>query len=103
MRRRSMWLISRHDVRLSGLPSLKGENNMSVKVPRGDYEWDNSCGGECYRVTVPKCSGGDSTAEPDIGILEENIRGCDWEMQLIFRGNDYMPVSIIYLKGCAGV
>jgi hypothetical protein len=26
---------SRHDVRLSGLPSLKVENNMSVKVPRG--------------------------------------------------------------------
>jgi hypothetical protein len=26
---------SQHDVRLSGLPSLKGENDMSVKVPRG--------------------------------------------------------------------
>jgi hypothetical protein len=26
---------SRHDVRLLGLPSLKGENSMSVKVPRG--------------------------------------------------------------------
>jgi hypothetical protein len=50
-------------------------------------------------VTVPKCSGGDSTAEPDIGILKVNVGGCDWEMQLIFRGNDYMPVSIIYLKG----
>jgi hypothetical protein len=35
----------------------------------------------------------------DGGTLEENIRGCDWEMQLIFRGNDYMPVVILYLKG----
>jgi hypothetical protein len=26
---------SRHYVRLLGLPSLKGENNMSVKMPRG--------------------------------------------------------------------
>jgi hypothetical protein len=26
---------SRHDVRISGLPSLKVENNMSVKVLRG--------------------------------------------------------------------
>jgi len=26
---------SRHDVRLLGLPSLKVENIMSVKVPRG--------------------------------------------------------------------
>jgi hypothetical protein len=50
-------------------------------------------------VTVPKCSGGDSTAEPDVGTLKVNVGGCDWEMQLIFRGNDYMPVSIIYLKG----
>jgi hypothetical protein len=34
-----------------------------------------------------------------VRILKENVGGCDWEMQLIFRGNDYMPVSIIYLKG----
>jgi hypothetical protein len=26
---------SRHDVRVSRLPSLKVENNMSVEVPRG--------------------------------------------------------------------
>jgi hypothetical protein len=26
---------SQHYVRLLGLPSLKGENNMSVKIPRG--------------------------------------------------------------------
>jgi hypothetical protein len=50
-------------------------------------------------VTVPKCSGGDSTVEPDVGTLKVNVRGCDWEMQLIFRGNDYMLVSNIYLKG----
>jgi hypothetical protein len=35
-------------VRLSGLPSLGGESSMSVKVPKRDYEWDNSCRGECY-------------------------------------------------------
>jgi hypothetical protein len=29
----------------------------------------------------------------------ENVGGYDWEMQLIFRGNDYMPVLTIYLKG----
>jgi hypothetical protein len=28
-------------------------------------------------VTVPKCSGGDSTTEPDVRILQENVRGCD--------------------------
>ena len=46
-----------------------------------------------------KCSGGDSTAKSGVRFLKENVGGCDWEMQLIFRGNDYMPVSIIYLKG----
>jgi hypothetical protein len=40
-----------------------------------------------------------STTEPDGGTLEAKIGGRDWEMQLIFRGNDYMPVSMIYLKG----
>jgi hypothetical protein len=37
-------------------------------------------------VIVPKCSGGDSTAEPDIGILEAKIGGCDWEMHFDIRG-----------------
>jgi hypothetical protein len=50
-------------------------------------------------VTVPNCSGRESTIEPYVGTLKENDRGCDWEMQLIFRGNNYMPVSIIYLNG----
>jgi hypothetical protein len=49
-------------------------------------------------VTVPKCSGGGSTVDSGVRILKENFRGCDWEMQLVFRGNDYMPVSTIYLK-----
>jgi hypothetical protein len=35
----------------------------------------------------------------DVGTLEANIRGCDWEMQLIFIGNEYMPVAMLYLKG----
>jgi hypothetical protein len=51
-------------------------------------------------VTVPNCSEDDSTAELDVRILTTNVRRCDWEMQLVFRGNDYMLVSIIYLKGC---
>jgi hypothetical protein len=55
--------------------------------------------GEFYRVTILKCNGGVSTAELDGGTLGENIRGCDWEMQLIFRGNEYMPVAMLYLKG----
>jgi hypothetical protein len=50
-------------------------------------------------VTVLKCSGGVSTAELDGRTLEANIEGCEWEMLLIFNGNDYMPVAILYLKG----
>jgi hypothetical protein len=50
-------------------------------------------------VTVLKCNRGVSTVELDEGTLEVNIGGCDWEMQLIFRGNDYMLVVILYLKG----
>jgi hypothetical protein len=54
---------------------------------------------ECYWVTVPKCSRREGTAEPDVRILKVNVRGCDWEMQLIHGGNNYMPVLKIYLKG----
>jgi hypothetical protein len=43
-----------HDNRLMGLPSLKGKNSMSVISEKRCYEWDNSCGGECYPITVPK-------------------------------------------------
>jgi hypothetical protein len=50
-------------------------------------------------MTVTKCGGGDSTVEPDVRILKANVRRCDWKMQLVVRGNDYMPVVIIYLKG----
>jgi hypothetical protein len=50
-------------------------------------------------VTVPKCGRGKGTAEPDVRTLKVNVRGCDWDMQLIYRGNNYMPVSNIYLKG----
>jgi hypothetical protein len=85
--------------RLLGLPTLGGEKQHECQSARGDYNWDNSCGRECYRLTVLKCSGGVSTADLDGGTLEENIGGCDWEMQLIFRGNEYMPVLMIYLEG----
>jgi hypothetical protein len=50
-------------------------------------------------VTVPKCNGGTSTAEPDVGILKERSEGVTRKCIVIFRGKDYMPVSIIYLKG----
>jgi hypothetical protein len=46
-------------------------------------------------VTVPKCSRGEGTAELDVMTLKVNVRGCDWEMQLIYRGNNYMLVSNI--------
>jgi hypothetical protein len=49
-------------------------------------------------VTILKCSGGVSIAELDEGTLEENIEGCVWDMKLIFKGNDYMPVEILYWK-----
>jgi hypothetical protein len=68
-------------------------------VAKGNYEWDNSCGVECYRVTVPKCRRGKGTTELDVRTLKVNVRGYDWEMQLIYRGNNYMPVLNIYLKG----
>jgi hypothetical protein len=46
-------------------------------VAKGNCKWDKSCGGECYRVTVPKCSGGEGTAEPDVRTLNVNVIGCD--------------------------
>ena len=82
-----------------GTPIPRGRKQHECQSAKGDYEWDNSCGEECYRVIVPKCSGSDNAAEPDVRILKANVEGCDWEMQLVFRGNDYMPVLIIYLKG----
>ena len=39
-------------------------------------------------MTLPNCSRGESNAEPDVGTLKAN-----------FRGNDYMIVWIIFLKG----
>jgi hypothetical protein len=50
-------------------------------------------------VTIPKCSRGKGTIEPDVRTLKVNARGYDWDMQLIYRGKNYMPVSNIYLKG----
>jgi hypothetical protein len=50
-------------------------------------------------VTVPKSSIDEGTAEPNVRTVKVNVRGCDWEMQLIYRGNNYIPVSNIYFKG----
>jgi hypothetical protein len=50
-------------------------------------------------VTIPKCSRGDDTVYPDVRNLKVNVKWCDWEMQLIFIGDVYMPVPNIYLKG----
>jgi len=50
-------------------------------------------------VTTPKCSRGESTIDSYVRTLKVNIGGFDWEMQLILIGNDYIPVSNIYLKG----
>jgi hypothetical protein len=72
---------------------------MTVKVPRGNMNGTTHVGGECYWVTVPICDGGDGTGEPNVGTLKVNFGGSDWEMKLVFRGNDYMLVSIIYLTG----
>jgi len=98
LRRRSMWLILRN-AETTRTPSPRGWKHHECQSVRGDYDGDNSCGREWYRLTVLKCNRGVSTAEPNGGTLEANIGGCDWEMQLIFIGNDYMPVIILYLKG----
>jgi hypothetical protein len=50
-------------------------------------------------MIVPKCGGGEDTIEPNVGTLKVNVRGFEWNMKLIYRGNNYMPVSNIYLKG----
>jgi hypothetical protein len=50
-------------------------------------------------MTILKCGRGEDTAEPNVGILKVNVIGFDWDMQLIYKGNNYMPMSNIYLKG----
>ena len=49
-------------------------------------------------MTIPKCGRGEYTAEPNVRTLKVNVRGCEWDMKLIYRGNNYMLVSKIYLK-----
>jgi hypothetical protein len=44
-------------------------------------------------------NGGVGIAEPGMGILEANIRGCDWKCKMRYNGKDYMLVLSIYLKG----
>ena len=50
---------------------------MSVKVPRGDMNGKTHVGESAIGLQYPKCSGGDSIVEPDIGTLKENFKGCD--------------------------
>jgi hypothetical protein len=67
-------------------PNPRGENHDECQVVKGDYEWEKSCGEECYRLTVPKCRRGDGTTELDVGTLKENVKGCDWDMQFFTKG-----------------
>ena len=69
-----------------GTPIPRGWNQHECQVAKGNYEWDNSCGGEWYPLTVPKCGISKGTIEPDVGTLKENVRGCDWDMQLCTEG-----------------
>jgi hypothetical protein len=50
-------------------------------------------------VIVPKCNIDKGTVEMDVKTLKVNVRWCEWEMQLIYRGNNYMPFLNKYLKG----
>jgi hypothetical protein len=48
-------------------------------------------------VIVLKCSGGDSTAEVDVGILEAKIGGCHLEIQFeIQRERQHASVDDIH-------
>jgi hypothetical protein len=70
-----------HDERLSGLPSLKGdeEQHECRKCQKV------LCMGQLMGVrklmgnSTEDANGGVSTAEPGMGILKANIRGCDWK------------------------
>jgi hypothetical protein len=61
-------------------------------VEKGNYKWDNSCGRECYWVTVQKCSRGDGTAKSYVRTLKVNVERCEWGMQLVYMGDNFMPV-----------
>jgi hypothetical protein len=37
-------------------------------------------------MTVPKYGRGKDTAELNVGTLKVNVRGCDWDMQLLTEG-----------------
>jgi hypothetical protein len=50
-------------------------------------------------VTTHKCARGEGTADPDVRTLKVNVIGCDWDMHMIYRGNNYNSMSNIYLKG----
>jgi hypothetical protein len=41
-------------------------------------------------LTVSKCGKGEDIAEPNVGFLKVNVKGFDWDMQLIYIGNNYM-------------
>jgi hypothetical protein len=45
-------------------------------------------------------NGGVGTAEPGMGILEENIRGCDWKCKCDTEGRlhasaEYIPEGVV--------
>jgi hypothetical protein len=50
-------------------------------------------------VTIPKCSRGKGTIEKDVRTLKVNVREYDLDMQLIYKGNNYIQVLNICLKG----
>jgi hypothetical protein len=72
---------SQHDVRLPGLPSLKGneERHECQKCKKvllmGQLMWVRMLPG----CSTANANGGLGTAEPGMRILKANIRGCDWK------------------------
>ena len=43
-------------------------------------------------MTVPIHGRGKGTAEPNVGTLKVNVRGCDWGMQLFTKGLTHASV-----------
>ena len=70
---------SRHDVRLPGLPSLKGKKRHECqKCKKGTMNGTTHVGEDTTGLQYRICkNGGVGTAEPGMRILKVNIRGCD--------------------------
>jgi hypothetical protein len=71
----------RHDERLSGLPSLKGFGKAASvpKVSKGAMNGTTHVGRMLPGNSTEDANGGVGTIELGMGILEANIRGCDWK------------------------